>query len=232
MRLLRETTLQDDGFTIIRCDAINNVDFQRCHRKVYAAFGPGLNAQNRLARGTRWGILARDQYVWLDRNTYSLPATLNAEEAGRVRQFDLIPEDYLRRPEVESVLHAAFCAWTFTQSSTDRAYEVQLSAIRYEPTIASPAMPSPVTPHQDLVDGAIFVMARTDNLVGGTSRLYTLADEPLYELDLSAGEALLIRDARLKHQVTPILLAPGPQWRPGERAFRDILIVRHQPLGR
>jgi hypothetical protein len=232
MRLLRPTTLEDDGFTIVDFAAIDAADFQRYHAEVYGAFEPGEGAQNKLARGTRWGVLAREQFIWLDRNTYSLPKEFNAEEGGRVRRFGLIPEAYLRRVEVERMLRQIFARWSFTQTSSERAYEVQLSAIRYEPTISTTAIPSPITPHQDLIDGAVVVMAKSRHLLGGTSRLYSLTEQPLYEVDLAVGEALLIRDARLKHQVTPILLAPDAQWRPGQRACRDILIVRFQPLGR
>lgn len=232
MRLLRNATLEQDGFMLEHFDAFSSESFQSSHAAIYGALLPGENAANTLARGVRWGVFAHHQLTWLDRNTYSLPEKLNPDEKGRVRRFVLIPEPYLRRPEIELFLRQAFLIWNFPESPAERAYEVQLSAIRYQPTIATTALPSPLIPHQDLIDGAVLVLAKTENLLGGTSRLYTLDDEPLYEMDLSVGDALFIRDARLKHQVTPLQLSPGAQWRPGQSAYRDILIARFQPVGR
>jgi hypothetical protein len=107
-----------------------------------------------------------------------------------------------------------------------------VGAFRYEPTAAMPALPSPIAPHQDLVDSAILVAGRTGPIAGGTSRIYDLSDNPLYEFDLRVGEALFVRDHMIKHQVTPLLLVPDRDWRPGDPAWRDVLIARFQPVGR
>jgi hypothetical protein len=120
----------------------------------------------------------------------------------------------------------------FSESSTHRAYEVQLSFIRYEPTIVQPAFPPPVIPHQDMIDGTIIVLHKIGDMVGGVSRIYSLDDEPLLEFDLAAGEGLFVRDSAMKHQVTPLQWVPSPRWRPGDRAYRDIMIVRYQAVGR
>ena len=233
MYRLSPATLKKDGFATMKFEGMARPEFQEQHGRVYGAFVPGENAKNQLARTIRWGVFAHERFIWFNRNTYRLSKRFNKEEDGNVRRFGLIPEEYLRLPEIDQALRQTFAAWGFEQSTFERAYEVQLSAIRYEPTIATTAIPAPIFPHQDMVDGAVVVTAKTGHLIGGTSRLYTVKDEqPLYEIDLEVGEALLIRDARLKHQVTPMLLAMDARWRPGQRVFRDILIIRYQPLGR
>ncbi|MEI9942172.1 MAG: 2OG-Fe dioxygenase family protein [Pseudomonadota bacterium] len=232
IRLLYPPNLSDDKFAIKHFECISNETFQARHREVFGSLVPGKNAVNQLSRGIRWGTLTRDQFTWLDRSTYKLSAALNPEERGAERQFVLIPETYLRTPEVESVLRAAFGEWRFPESSYERAYEVQLSAIRYEPSLQRPALPSPLIPHQDQVDGAIVVMAKTEHVTGGTSRLYTLDEQPRYETDLEIGDALFVRDASWKHQVTPVLLTPGSTWHAAQRVFRDVLLIRFAPLGR
>jgi hypothetical protein len=230
---LSPATLKKDGFATLSFEGMALPDFQAEHQKIYGAFLPGENANNKLARAIRWGVFAHDQFIWFRRNSYRLSKRFNKEEDGNVRRFGLIPETYLRLPEIDLALRRTFAAWSFEQTTFERAYEVQLSAIRYEPTIAATAIPAPIFPHQDMVDGAVVVTAKTGHLMGGASRLYTVKDElPLYEIDLAVGEALLIRDTRLKHQVTPMMLATDARWRPGQRVFRDILIIRYQPLGR
>jgi hypothetical protein len=232
IRVLSRPTLALDNFMLARFEALMTPTFQALHRQVFSALVPGKNAVNRLERGIRWGVFARDSFIWLDRPTYHLSVDHNPQEKGRVRQFVLISEEYLRSPEIESVLRGVHAQWHFPQSTTERAFEIQLSAIRYAPRLEQPALPSPLEPHQDLVDGAIVVMAKTENQAGGTSRLYTLAGQARFEVDLEVGDALFIRDAAWKHQVSPILLTPGPTWRPDDEVFRDVLLVRFQPLGR
>lgn len=232
MRRINDPTIASDGFALVDYPQLRSAEFQAQQAAVYDTLRPGENAANKLARAIRWGIYADGEFTWLYRNEYRLDALKNPEEKGNVRRFVLIPEPFLRRPELQDTLVAIFDRWQFEQGSTLRAYEVQLSAIRYEPTLAMPALPSPIVPHQDEVDGAVVVLRKTPHLLGGTSRIYSLNERPLYEFDIEPGEALFIRDAQLKHQVTPLLLDTGDGWRPGERAFRDILIVRFQPVGR
>jgi hypothetical protein len=232
LRVISNPTLRQNQFALARFDAVAEPAFQELHRRTYGGLRPGENATNQLPRGIRWGVYAHGHFVWLDRIDYSLPATFNPEEEGKVRRFSRIPDEYLRSETVESMLRAVFEMWEFKEASSERAYEVQLSAIRYQPSLDTPALPSPIAPHRDMVDGAIVVLAKTEHLVGGSSRLYTLQGEPQYEVDLGVGDALLIRDAHWLHQVAPILLSPGNSWTPSQSAFRDVLLIRFAPLGR
>ncbi len=232
MRLLRTPTLNDDYFELVDYKELRNPEFVASQLAVYNDFAPGENASNKLSRGIRWGIYVNGEFIWLSRNEYHLDERFNPEERGKIRKFPLIPTGFLHRQEIVKLLNAVFARWGFIEDSYKRAYEVQLSAIRYEPSVAETALPSPMTPHQDQIDGAIVVLHKTKYLVGGVSRIYSLNENPLYEVDIKAGEALLVKDEKIKHQVTPILLNPSDTWRPGTPSFRDILIIRYQPVGR
>ena len=234
MKVLKEPTLSNEGFKVLGLEQYMSSQLVELQEDVYSKLEPGQNAANKLCRGIRWGQYTSDGFTWLDRDTYSLPEDLNHEEKGRVRRFQLIDKSFLSLPEVEEMFHLIFEQWDFAERPSHRAYEIQLSAIRYEPNLYDNgvAIPSPIYPHQDLIDGAIIVLNRKGNFMGGVSRIYSLDDEPLYEFDLQVGEALLVKDQMVKHQVTPLLVSPQDDWRPNHRAYRDILIVRFQPVGR
>jgi len=48
---------------------------------------------------------------------------------------------------------------------------------------------------------------------------------------MERGEAFLIKDSLLKHQVTPIFFR-ADRWPDKNYGFQDVLIVRIQPMGR
>lgn len=232
VRQLRPATLAEDGYQLGTFGDVNAADFRALQLAEYGNMRPGKNAQNQLARKTGWGAYQSDRFLWSDRKEYSLPAALNSEEHGAVRIFDPLSRAFLEHSVTEALLRGVFETWRFEANSYTQLYQVQLSAIRYEPTLAKPALPSPVAPHQDLVDGAIVLLNRTANIVGGKNRLYDLDQQPLVELELNVGDVLFVRDAKVLHQVTPLLLEPGPAWHPGQRAYRDVLLVRFQAVGR
>lgn len=232
LRRIDPPTLDRDGFMLGRLPRVEDPGFQALQQAEYARFRPGENAANRLARRTGWGVYVNDAFHWHERETYSLSAELNPEEAGRVRRFERIGAEFLAHPMTEAVLRAVFHAWGHEKTSAQALWQVQLSAIRYEPTVEAPAWPSPIAPHQDEVDGAIVVLHRTGNLVGGLSRLYALDRRPLVQADLAVGDVLFVRDAAVLHQVTPLMLEPGADWSAGARAYRDVLLVRFQTVGR
>jgi hypothetical protein len=229
---LQPARLDTHGFQLDRYPALLSDDYQAIQQEAFAKFKPGVNASNKLARGTAWGVLVNGQISWQDRTGYSLSADLNPEEGGRTRIFTPIDRALLEHPATVAMFHDIFAHWGFPESSYEVPYQVQLSGIRYEPTLAVPAMPSPVIPHQDSVDGVIVVLHKTPNLVGGLSRIYDLDGAPQWQVDLNAGDALFVRDAAVLHQVTPILLEPGSRWAPGDQAYRDVLLVRFQRVGR
>lgn len=229
---LQPPRLETHGFQLARYPALLDTEYQKLQQATYASLKPGINAKNKLARGTAWGVLVNGQINWQDRNSYRLSAELNPEEGGRTRIFTPIDRSLLEHPASVAMFHEIYEQWGFPESSFEVPYQVQLSAIRYEATLAETAMPSPVIPHQDAVDGVIVLMHKTPNLAGGLSRIYGLDGTPQWQVELEAADALFVRDAAVLHQVTPIMLEPGDRWVPGEPAYRDVLLVRFQKVGR
>lgn len=232
IRQIRQADLITDGYMLARFGDITNSSYESLQSSEYDNMRPGRNAANQLARKVAWGAYLDDTFLWSDREAYRLPKELNAEEGGRVRLFDTLSREFLEHPITENLLRCVFNAWSFEKDSSEQLYQVQLSAIRYEPTFENPAFPSPVEAHQDMVDGVIVVLNKTENLIGGTSRLYNLDKEPLVELDLAVGDMLFVKDDAIMHQVSPILLMPGERWHPKERVYRDVLLIRFQAVGR
>lgn len=226
IHLLETLSLQDDGMAVYDFPYLRAEDFQDESLEVYRSFTPAQNASNRNPRGLRWGVYVRDEITWLDRSTYRLSAKLNPEEQGRVREMDLIPLSFLRRLELERLFREVFAKWDFEESSYERAYELQLSAIRYAPTHGRTATSPPPFPHRDEVDGGVIVINKR-NIVGGINRIFDNDERPRWEFDMEEGQGFLIRDAGHLHYVSDVQLPLGV-----EEGYRDILIVRFQPLGR
>lgn len=239
---LKPLCFSDDGVVVLDEESIRSQEFERIHKKVYGEFKPGKNAANKLCRGIRWGVRVPNyegsnsgsdtKYSWTNRSSYSLSEKLNPEEKGRIREFNLIPNDYLEREEVIGVMEKVFNTLFSNNLESEKyyAHEVQLSAIRYEPTIAATALPSPLIPHQDQVSGGIALMAKTLAIEGGLTRVYKLCEMPVFELDLNVGNIFVIDDERWLHQVTPIQVAAPRSC--GERQYRDVLLVRFERISR
>ncbi|MCA9050980.1 MAG: 2OG-Fe dioxygenase family protein [Planctomycetaceae bacterium] len=226
INLLRAPSLKSDGFEVATFGYLCDAAYQEGAKAVYGNFTPGRNARNKLCRGVRWGVYTHDTFLWHHRDTYSLSASSNPQEAGAVRRFDLIPDSFLQHTLTEQLLRDVFGRWQFADSCFDRAYECQLSAIRYEPTLGASAEPSPPYPHHDEVDGAVVVLNK-ESVIGGINRLFDNADQPLYEFCLEPGSGFLVKDDMLKHYVSDLQLPMG-----ANKGFRDVLIIRFQPLGR
>lgn len=230
MILLKPLYYGTDGVEVRTFPYLWDAAFQQQQAAVYQDLTPARNAANRNARGLRWGVLVNDSLHWTDKNTYRLPADLNSEEQGRVREMDLLPEPFLCLPQIERLVREVFAVY-YGNAQQNEAYIVQLSAIRYQPTVSTTAYPPPDHPHQDGSDNAIIVLRKAPSIMGGMSRLYTLDEKPLYEVSLEAGQGLFVEDERYKHQVMPMLLDTGLR-RPGEPDARDIMIVRIDPARR
>lgn len=106
---LKPLCFQSDGFIVADIPSIRTASFEAVQSEIYGGFTPGRNANNKLKRGVRWGVRTPDfKYIWTERSSYQLSAELNPEEEGRVREFDLVPDYYLERPEVLAVLEQVF----------------------------------------------------------------------------------------------------------------------------
>lgn len=226
VHLIQHPTLAEHGFAICDFAYLRDPTFQVVSEEVYRRLTPAKNATNQNPRGLRWGVFVNGQFHWLDRDSYSLTAQENPEEGGRVRRMDLIPTSLLRTPQCEQLFRETFDLFQFPDDSAVRAYEIQISAIRYAPKYGRSATPPPPFPHRDRVDGAIVVLKK-HGVIGGINRLFDNEERALYEFEMNEGNGFLIRDARLLHYVSDVQLALGAQ-----EGHRDILIVRFQPLGR
>ena len=199
--------------------------------KTYKRFTPARNAVNPLCRALRWGVIINGQIHWTEKNTYQLSAKLNEEEGGSVRTMDLVPDSFLNHPNISRAINEIFETYFPEGSSSFEPFGVQISAIRYEPTLTKTCYPSPDRPHQDGFDNAIIVLNRTQNLVGGVTRVFSLDDKLLYEANLEAGQIVFVRDADYKHQVLPMMVDTQVHG-PDAPCYRDILIVRITPVKR
>lgn len=229
---IQPATLSEDGFMTRHYPAINDADYQVVQQIAFDKLEVGRNAVNELFRGTAWCAYVKDEFHWHDRETYQLDANYNDEEKGAVRHFVRIEEAFLKHQTTEAILRDAAARLLPGVDSGTSLVQGQLSAIRMAPTLDKPALPSPIAPHQDEIDGAIVLMNRTGNVTGGVSRIYGLDNRPRYELTLSQGDALFVKDDAVLHQVSPIVLEPGEFWKPGDAAYRDVLLIRFQVVGR
>jgi hypothetical protein len=226
INLLYAPSLSKQGFSTVDFPYLRSQEFQQEALRVYKEATPARNAENSLPRLLRWGVFVHDRFEWLDRATYSLPAELNPQEKGNLRLMDLFPEDFLRRPEMEKLFREVFEMFGFTQSSSARAFEVQLSGICFNPTHGGSAVPPPPYPHRDAVDGAVVVLNKK-NVLGGINRIFANDGSPLYEFELDEGQGFVIVDKAALHYVTDVQLPLGV-----DEGYRHIIIVRFQPLGR
>ena len=223
---------EQDGVEVQSFVYLLDKRFQQIQNAIFSEFTPARNASNRNARGLRWGVLVNEQLQWTDKSTYQLSAALNPEEAGKVREMDLIPESFLRTLQIERLIRDVFELYFGDIGlSNKQSYLVQLSGIRYQPTVSTTAYPPPDYPHQDGSDNAIVVLRKSASILGGMSRIYTLDEDPLYEVNLDPGQALFVEDDRYKHQVLPMMLDTG-EMSGNESNCRDILIVRINPARR
>lgn len=226
IRLIEPPLLEEQGFQVADFSFLREPTFQQKVRETYKEFTPARNAANANTRGLRWGVYAQSDFTWLDRDTYSLTEEENPQERGRVRQMDLIPIKFLDSPECQDLFREVFDLFKFPESSYQRAYEVQLTAMRYAPEHDRSAESPPPYRHRDRIDGAVVVLRR-EGVIGGINRVFSNDGRALYEFEMTDGNAFLIRDKAVLHYVSDVQLAVGAQ--PGHR---DILIVRFEPLGR
>lgn len=222
---MKTPTFNDDGVEIKTLPFLQTEDVRQLTDDVYSDFTPARNAKNQLSRGVRWGVMVNGEVHWTKQNSYQLSAKLNEEEGGNVRIMDLVPDRFLKHDAIRCLINEAFQTYYPNECTELQAFGIQVSAIRYEPSVTKTCYPSPDRPHQDGFDNGIFVLNRTDNLIGGQTRVFTLEDQLMYEANLEAGQAVFVRDDSWKHQVLPMMVdtqVAGSE----TRCYRDILIVR------
>ncbi len=227
---LKNLTVAEDGLEKVNAATVLSPEFQQLVNNTYSQYSPARYSSNKIKRGVRWGILANDEISWSNKNTYQVSEELNPEEAGRVREIDQIPDTFLGSRVVRDLIDRTFHLYHPGASSNWQPYVVQLSALRYEPTLTDTCYPSPDAPHQDGFNNAIWVLQKTPGLTGGQSRIFSLDKKPLFETNLEAGDGLMIEDAKYFHQVLPMLV--NSHTAKSDLVCRDILIIRIDPATR
>lgn len=227
---LKRPNFKTDGFEIVRCDYLKDPEFQALQQRVYSKLSPARNATSELPRGIGWGVVLHGQTHWTSDDEYMLSAELNPEEAGRVRTMDRLPETFLTSEQMERLVIDTLAKYHPDADSHRRPYIVQVSAIRYNPTVTRTCYPSPDAPHQDGFNNGIFVLSRTENLVGGATRLFEIDGSPAFETMLDVGQGIYVEDKRWLHQVLPMMV--NTSIGDSEVCHRDIVIVRIDPAHR
>ena len=101
------------------------------------------------------------------------------------------------------------------------AWHVEVHQFRIEARAAAPGHPTPEGVHRDGVDFVLVLLVSRDNIVSGTTTVYTPGGEPLGSFTLTDPlDAALVDDNRVAHGVTPV--RPLDPTRPGHR---DVLVV-------
>jgi hypothetical protein len=120
-----------------------------------------------------------------------------------------------------------FCDRLFrTRLPSAAAWHVEVHQFRIEARSETPGQPTPEGRHRDGVDFVLVLLVNRDNIVSGTTTVYTIEGEPLGSFTLTDPlDAALVDDNRVAHGVTPI--TPLDTSRPGHR---DVLVVTFRQL--
>ncbi|MBT2447840.1 2OG-Fe dioxygenase family protein [Streptomyces sp. ISL-43] len=203
--------LNSQGFSVI--------DLPEVSPEIFASY-EALPVDDYMGNGTRFKRF--DQYrlspkddTWhfelLPHRDYTTYKTFNSVGGGMRRGYEPIEVDFT--PLIAVGAEAL---------GLDRSEDWQIN-VHQNRTRADGGRPGPLTPEGVHHDGHEFVMIavfRRENVAGGETRLWEPgADAPFWEGTLDPGQAVLLDDRALAHDVTDVLSADGG---PGHR---DIVIV-------
>ncbi|WP_434740802.1 2OG-Fe dioxygenase family protein [Micromonospora sp. SH-82] len=103
---------------------------------------------------------------------------------------------------------------------TSEDWQINVHQNRTRATVEKPGLLTPEGVHQDGHEFVMIGVLRRHSVVGGETRLWRLgADEPFWTGTLQAGQAVLLDDRAVAHDVTDVLPENG------QAGHRDILIV-------
>jgi hypothetical protein len=165
-------------------------------------------AQYRLS----WDAAAGWQFERLEHRAYTTFRKFNSVAGGIRRDYEPIAVDFT--PLIKLGAEGF-------PLDTSEAWQINVHQNR---TRADGGRPGPLTPEGVHHDGHEFVMIavlRRNNVAGGETRLWHSrdAEEPFWTGTLAPGQAVLLDDRALAHDVTDVVSADGG---PGHR---DIVIV-------
>lgn len=221
---LDEPDFNNEGLAIYHTESVTNPEYQQAVIDVFSRLSPATNSKNKNQRGIRNGFYLGGKFIWNDDDTYQISADLNPEDKGMLRQMTLLPLSFLDRPETLELMKKGFSVLFSEEERKYGSYWVRVTAHLYTADLINTSYGAPDAPHQDGHDSIVNVLSKDDSYIGGISRLYDLDKNPIYQIDLRAGDTIVIRDKEMFHHVTPGTYDPVTALE--NRAVRAILNFR------
>jgi hypothetical protein len=139
---------------------------------------------------------------------------------GIERWFAPMAADVGAGPTMRTILR--FCDRLFrSRMPSAGTWHVEVHQFRIEARSGAAGHPTPEGVHRDGVDFVLVLLINRENIVSGTTTVYTGEGDPLGAFTLTDPlDAALVDDNRVAHGVTPIM--PLDRSRPGHR---DVLVV-------
>jgi hypothetical protein len=174
-------------------------------------------------RRRRFAVFAIDRDGHLERRPHQphyQPREYNALFGGVERWFPPVSPEIGDGPSMRAIVR--FCDRLFRARMPEApAWHVEVHQFRIEARAETPGHPTPEGVHRDGVDFVLVLLVSRDNIVSGTTTVYSLAGDPLGSFTLTDPlDAALVDDNRVAHGVTPV----GPL-DPGRPGHRDVLVV-------
>jgi hypothetical protein len=180
-------------------------------------------AEGRRCRRRRFAVYGIDRRQAIERQPhqphYQRP-DYNILFGGIERWFAPVETEVGSGPTMLAVLR--FCDRLFRACMRSAAaWHVEVHQFRIEARIDAPGQPTPEGVHRDGVDFVLVLLVSRDNIVSGTTTVYTPGGDALGSFTLTEPlDAALVDDNRVAHGVTPV--TPLDPARPGHR---DVLVV-------
>jgi hypothetical protein len=158
---------------------------------------------------------------------YFQPIDENRYAGGVQREFAPLSTESQRNPFLTALIRCTFACLPISREQRDSTWEVRVHQIRILATDLEPGQPAPEGIHQDGTDFLTLHLIRRDNVTGGTTTIYDLRGEPMFEVTLlDRLDSLILDDPRVLHGVTTVRVAD--RGRPGTRDLLGIDFI-HQP---
>jgi len=151
--------------------------------------------------------------------SYHQDESVNPLNGGIERHFDPLTERFAGDPVLRPLLFTLGRLFSAVEGISE--WGVDLHPFRIVTSSAQLGKPAPQGRHRDGVTFVTTVLLGRTNVIGGESSLYTDAGEPVTATTLrEPGEALILDDRRLMHDVTALRADDETQ-----PAHRDVFII-------
>lgn len=145
------------------------------------------------------------------------PAELIPGYQGQARLFGAIPEETLVSPALLGLVAADLAVVERVTGHPGR-WEVGLHMVRIVAQPGAPGSPTPEGRHRDGHDFVGMHLIRRARCAGGESTVYREGRAPVRATLTARLDSLVVADARLTHEVTPVVADGGT-------GIRDMLLV-------